>query len=266
MTDLGNVRSANEDCFLVDPGLGLLVVADGMSGHGGGAVASALAAKSIHAYLSSGGRSGAAAPAVSDETILGDDVGGPPPASIATAGHTGSPVDRVREALAYANNQVYAVNRAHGMPERKGIGTTLAGLYWPAPSDSRAIVFHVGDCRVNRLRDSVFRHLSQDHSAFQRWIDDGAKGAPPAHNVVLRAVGPSASVEADVVTCVLLPGDVFLLCSDGLTGMVPDRELRAAMLQTAAGASVEDIALRLIALAKANGGKDNVTVALGIVR
>ncbi|MFN3077069.1 MAG: PP2C family protein-serine/threonine phosphatase [Alphaproteobacteria bacterium] len=265
LTDPGNVRTTNEDSFLVDPSLGLVLVADGMSGHGGGAMASALAVKSCHDYLS--GNADVVAPA-SDETVLSDDTLSLslPSSSHSPLASQGSPIARVRGAVEHANSQIHAVNQAHGLPDRKGIGTTMAGLYWPSLADSRCVVFHVGDCRVYRLRDGVLHHLTRDHSAIQRWLDGGLVGPAPARNMVLRAVGPSPSVLSDVTTYVLLAGDVILLCSDGITAMVSDRDIGAALAQVAAGERIPDAVLRLADRAKSNGGKDNLTVALGVMR
>ncbi|MEO5373027.1 MAG: protein phosphatase 2C domain-containing protein [Alphaproteobacteria bacterium] len=265
LTDPGNVRTANEDAFLVDPTLGLIVVADGMSGHGGGAVASAMTIRSVHGYLS-GKQTGITPPAVvSDETMLGDEGDTARTLPTASIGQSGSAIERATGALAFANERVYSINRSYGLPERKGIGSTVAGLFWPSPTNGRAIIFHVGDCRIYRLRNGVMRRLTHDHSASQRWIDEGMQGAPPARNILQRAIGPTASVEADVTTAVLLPGDVLLLCSDGLTTMVPDRDIRTSMDHVAAGTSVESEAVRLVDLAKTNGGRDNITVALATV-
>ncbi|CAK0761408.1 PPM family protein phosphatase [Gammaproteobacteria bacterium] len=265
VTDRGSVRTSNEDGFLVDPHLGLVVVADGMSGQSGGSgvEASALTIKSIYSYLS-GGKLETTLPSVSDETILstGGNIDSYP---MAKGNHQILPLEQMREAIAYANSQIYSVNHACGRPDRKGIGATLGGIYWPSPAEGRAIIFHVGDCRVYRLRDAVLHRLTQDHSACQKWIDNGMQGIPPARNLILRAVGPCANVEADISTHMLLPGDVILLCSNGLTLMVSDRDIKALLYQVAAGIGVEQGALQLVDMAKANGGKDNITVVLGMI-
>ncbi|CAK0781971.1 PPM family protein phosphatase [Gammaproteobacteria bacterium] len=268
MTDRGNVRASNEDAFLVDKNLGLVVVADGMSGRGegnmGGAEASALAIKSIYAYLSAD-TTEAMQPTASDETIFTDNDTAPYPETGRRSRGNLSALDRTKDAIAHANAQIYSVNRACGRADRKGIGTTLAGLYWPSPAEGRTIVFHVGDCRVYRLRDAVLHQLTHDHSASQKWIENGMQGAPPARNLLFRAVGPSASVEAEVSTHVLLPGDVILLCSNGLTTMVSNRDIKTLLHQVVMGLGVEKGTLQLVDMAKANGGKDNITVVLGML-
>ncbi|CAK0744812.1 PPM family protein phosphatase [Gammaproteobacteria bacterium] len=272
MTDRGNVRASNEDGFLVDPYIGLIIVADGMAGQGNregsGIEATDLAIKSIYNYLSQDKTAPPppSPPLTSDETILCGNDAHKSHGIMERDRRTISPLERTKEAVAYANTQIYLLNRACGRPDRMGIGATLVGLYWPSSAEGRAIVFHVGKNRIYRLRDNVLHHLTHDHSAAQKWVDNGMRGLAPANNSLLRAVGPTANVNADISTYMLLPGDVILLCTDGLNTMVTDRDIKIVLHQVATRMiTVEQGTMEMIEMAKRNGGKDNITVALGIL-
>jgi protein phosphatase len=205
----------------------LFVVADGMGGHRGGEVAAAIA---IEVFRKHG--------ALYGETDV-------------TAG--------LRSLVAEANGLIF--EEAKAKLEYKGMGTTvIAALV----HDDAVTLAHVGDSRAYRIRDGGLERLTSDHSYVNELLEMGALTAEQAENhphasVITRAVGPREEVEADVETHRVLDRDVFLLCSDGLTKMVPEPEIAAIV---AAAARLDDASERLIAAANEKGGEDNITVCL----
>lgn len=226
LSDVGRLRAENEDHFgeFTRPGeIRLLVVADGMGGHQGGATASRLAVEAV-------GR------AFSD----GDD----------------QPEPLLRAALETANACVHA--RAADAPALYGMGTTCVALLL-AP-DGRGCVAHVGDSRAYRLRGGRLDALTSDHSVVAELVRRGVLSPSealihPRRNELLRSIGVEPSVAVDTATLSVEPGDRFLLCSDGLCGVVPEDEIAENLAGPVAGA-----ARKLVDLANACGGPDNVTV------
>lgn len=229
VSDRGVVREQNEDSVLErssgDGRWRLLVVCDGMGGHHGGKIASSLAATTIDAKF---------------------------------FGNIGivSPLDALRVSIEEANRAIWEV--AHEKPELLGMGTTVAAL---VTDGMTAHIAHVGDSRVYRIRKSEIRRMTKDHSNVQRMVDAGmltpdAAAAHPDSNVLYRCLGQNLSVEVEIKTCTLEKGDRFLLCSDGLHGLVEEKII-AAM---AAMYSAKEAAGKLVELAKSRGGTDNVSV------
>ena len=227
-TDVGAQRTHNEDAILLDPPYGLYVICDGMGGHASGAVAS--------------------------QTAI---------AAISEVAHTGLPPTPPGEeplvnAILYANAQVYA--RGQSDPECRGMGTTVVAV---RQQDSSLHLCHVGDSRCYMLRGEVLAQVTRDHSLINLYADnpDLAGKLGPAHsNIIVRAVGLHEYVEVDHQVIGMAPGDVFLLCCDGLTDMVPDEQIRQIVL-----ADVGDLPLagtKLVAAANAAGGADNISVIL----
>ena len=134
-------------------------------------------------------------------------------------------------------------------------GTTIVGLWAPRGTHSPATVFHVGDSRMYLLRKGELRALTRDHSAYQQWLDSGRHGSPPPKSYILQALGLS-DVAPDIVSMQASPGDRFLLCTDGLSNMVADAELKDAL---AANLSPDAACERLVSLGLARGGNDNLT-------
>lgn len=227
-SDVGRRRRTNEDRCGEDLPLGLFLVADGMGGHSAGQVASAIA---IAAML---------------DAVRSSEV-------------AGSLTERLRAAVAHANSRIFeaAVARA----ELSGMGTTLVALLLRA---GRAAVAHVGDSRVYRVRAGRIRQLTDDHSLvgeLQRRGEISADAARehPHRHVLTRALGVKAEAEPDLGELTVEPGDVFVLCSDGLTHHVRDEEIaKAVSAGEDAGAACE----RLVALANARGGDDNISVLI----
>lgn len=250
LTDKGAVRKRNEDSVLAAVDVGLFAVADGMGGHGMGDVASGLCLEALERELA---RVDEAASAFETESPDGEATlcEGPEPMVIA-----------IREAVESANARIFAMNKARGAANGRGMGATLAG-FKVFDGQSRSVVFHVGDSRVYRLRGGNLVRLTRDHSVFEEWKREGGKGEAPFKNFILRAVGPSPSANAELSVQAVLPGDVWLACSDGLTSAVQDHEIEAA-LKSVRPDNLEETARALVDLAKENGGKDNIGVVLAI--
>jgi serine/threonine protein phosphatase PrpC len=250
-TDIGPVRRDNEDNFLLDETLGLAMVADGMGGHAAGEVASAGALVAVRDYLAR--HAGALRIPSGDTTLRADpDATWPDPASGA--------VRLLHAAAAHANASLYQQNRARGRADGDGMGTTLTGFWYP-PGSMQLVMFHVGDSRLYRLRGAILEQLSRDQTLYQQALESGMFDTLPARNVLLQAVGPSPSVAAEVRAHLVLPGDLLMLCSDGLHGSVPHAEIENAMRAAIAG-TLDAACARLVELAYEYGGRDNITVVL----
>ena len=231
-TDVGRIRAGNEDSLYADAtqSRGLFIVADGMGGHAAGEVASSMAVQIIAHELRPVARIDA------------------PDAA-----------DRMALSLRTANRAIF--ERTTRESEKQGMGTTASVLML---SDGGYLIGQVGDSRIYLLRDGRLRQLTKDHSYVQEQIDAGYLTPEqaryhPYSNVITRCVGANEQVEPDVYAGEVCPGDVFLVASDGLTGMVEDRRLLQLMSSRAAPARVVDA---LIAEANGRGGLDNITAIL----
>src|SRR3954469_23348981 len=223
------IRSGNEDSFAVeaDAQPGLFIVADGMGGHAAGEVASEMAVQIVHREL----------------TELRD---------LETNG-----VDRrVTEALKTANRAIH--ERTLIEVDKQGMGTTVSVLII---AGRRYLIGQVGDSRVYLLRDGALTQLTKDHSYVQEQVDAGfltpeQARYPPYSNVITRCVGASQDVEPDTYRGEVKVGDVFLVASDGLTGMVDDRRIHTLLMSRA---EPERKVNSLISEANGRGGLDNIT-------
>ena len=225
---VGMIRAGNEDSFYADadPTRGLFIVADGMGGHAAGEVASEMAVQIVTRELAN----------IKD---LNDGV-----------------VPHVTSALKSANQAIF--RRTLAEVDKQGMGTTASVLLL---AGDRYLIGQVGDSRVYLLRDGTLRQLTKDHSYVQEQVDAGFLTAEqaryhPYSNVITRCVGASDSVEPDVYVGEVRQGDVFLVASDGLTGMVDDRRLQQLLLSRAAPGRIVDA---LISEANGRGGLDNIT-------
>jgi serine/threonine protein phosphatase PrpC len=228
-TDCGRRRARNEDALLLLPEQGLFAVADGMGGYKGGQVASSLAIESLRRTFES--------------RELGPGVGqGAPRRAL-----------EVASAMERANDAVF--DAARSQPELREMGTTLVALRF-VPNKQRLYVGHVGDSRCYRLRDGELLQLTTDHAMREL----GLSG--PRANDLFQAIGIDSEVAVDVVVDKPLPGDVYLLCSDGLSKMLADEQIRELLL---AEDDTEAAVYGLIEQANDAGGKDNVTVLLAKV-
>lgn len=228
-TDIGMIRAGNEDSFYADANQyrGLFIVADGMGGHAAGEVASEMAVAIVTKELAS------------VQHLNGDDV-----------------APRVAAALRNANRAIFL--RTVEEVDKQGMGTTASVLLL---ANDRYLIGQVGDSRVYLLRDGVLRQLTKDHSYVQEQVDAGFLTPEqaryhPYSNVITRCVGASESVEPDTYGGPVKAGDIFLVASDGLTGMVDDRRLQQLLLARSSPGRLVD---SLIAEANGRGGLDNIT-------
>ncbi len=228
-TDVGRIRAGNEDSLYADADQerGLFIVADGMGGHAAGEVASEMAVQIV----------------ARDLTDVRD----------LTAGDAGT---RMGDALKAANRAIY--ERTIQEAEKQGMGTTASCLLM---GQGRYLIGHIGDSRVYLLRDGVFRQITKDHSYVQEQVDAGFLTPEqaryhPYSNVITRCVGANAAVEADIVTGDLQVGDLYLVASDGLTGMVEDPQLKKILESRQTPGRMVDA---MITEANRRGGLDNIT-------
>lgn len=239
-TDPGLIRPHNEDAVFSDAGLGVAILADGMGGYSAGEVASGLATTRLAEDI---------AGVINSPAVLGRGLSD---ASIVAA--------HIVNEVKAANLAIF--NAAQGCAQYTGMGTTLV-LAWFY--DNRMSVAHIGDSRLYRLRGECFEQLTRDHSLLQEQLDNGMITAEQARyaenrNLVTRALGVNPEVEVEVHDYDVRPGDIVLLCSDGLNDMVEDDDI-ALTLRTLS----DNLALaadHLVHLTNANGGRDNVSVVL----
>lgn len=233
LTDPGRMRDGNEDCIATRPDIGLAILADGMGGHLAGEVASRMAVDIVAQHF-------AAAP----DTVWAGDIA----------------ADAIADAIRAANLAIFDAARAK--PECAGMGSTIVVALF---SSDRMWVGHVGDSRLYRLRDGALTQLTQDHSVIQELVNRGLLTLDEARktiakNLVTRALGVEAGIVPDISAQPTEPGDVYLLCSDGLNEVLTDTEIAAALSEPAS--ELTATAQRLIDLANERGGPDNISVIL----
>ena len=237
LTDVGQRRDHNEDALLVDGGLGLFIVADGMGGHAGGGTASRLAVDTIR---------DAVAHAKENE-----------PERFGSAGADDTRVpDLLRQAVEEACAVIY--RRAQGEPELAGMGTTVTAALLDGPT---AFVAHVGDSRCYLLREGRIYQVSEDHSLVNEQLKAGTISLEEAKhsrfkNIITRSVGFEQQVVVDLVGLELEGGDALVVCCDGLSNLVDDPEILSIVEES----PIELAPGRLVALANDRGGDDNITV------
>ncbi|OPA89761.1 serine/threonine protein phosphatase [Pseudomonas fluorescens] len=245
VSDVGSVRQSNEDNFLVEPDLGLLAVADGMGGHEAGALASAQALISLRQALKAHSVNPVDPDADPDATWSDPDM---------------QAASQLHNALDQVNQCVFQQNVARHMSEGSGMGTTLTGV-WRPQADGPLLVFHVGDSRLYRYREGELSLLTRDQTWYQQALEAGKVDRLPARNLLLQAIGPGPRVEPQVRVQPVQPGDLLMLCSDGLHGCVPHLEM-LEVLAIARRDSLDIACQRLIDLTREYAGRDNVTVLL----
>jgi protein phosphatase len=242
ITDVGRKRKGNEDSVFVNPESSLFVVADGMGGHAAGEVASRLAVDAINDFIVlTSGDDEITWPFGLDENMSYDG-------------------NRLKTAVRFANKKVLEATRERS--EYEGMATTVAAVLIDGDTANLA---HVGDSRVYLLREGVLTQLTSDHSWINEQIQSGVISADqarshPLRNVVTRALGGKPDLQVDMQTHRMRPGDVLLLCSDGLTTMLPDDEI--ARVMGVHGGDIHAAAAALVDGANDRGGEDNITVLL----
>ncbi len=240
-TDPGMVRGHNEDAVFANPNLGLAILADGMGGYNAGEVASGMATM----YLS---------------TELENDFAARAPHVLDISSGELHARHCLMDRIAMANSAIF--HAAESQPQYAGMGTTLVTALF---CDNTVTVAHIGDSRLYRLRGDEFSAITRDHSLLQEQIESGMITAEEARfsqnkNLVTRALGVDPVVEPEIHDYPVLPGDIYLLCSDGLNDMVEDEEI--GMTLQMLSANLELAATQLIQMANDNGGRDNVSVIL----
>jgi len=241
ITDVGRKRSHNEDTIGSDKSIGVAVLADGMGGYKAGEVASAMAVNMILEELR--------------ESLKRTEKG-------QTDEETGFSRETllVKQAIEKANETIYQT--AQSQPQCHGMGTTLVTV---AFYDNRLTIAHIGDSRLYRLRGDVLEQVTSDHSLLQELIDKGFYTPEEAKkslnkNLVTRAMGIELNVAPDLQEEVAVAGDIYLMCSDGLSDLVDDEEIESTL--KAYRDDLEAAAQRLVQMANDKGGKDNISVIL----
>ncbi len=242
ITDAGCTRVKNEDCITWDARLGLAILADGMGGASAGDVAGQITADTVLKEIREGIEQQPYDLGVVDE---------------------GEQYNRASlllcNSLQKANSVVHRI--AHDQPECNGMGTTaLAVLFY----DNKISVAHVGDSRLYLLRNGQLTQLTEDHTVLQEVLNSGLLSSDQAKqtvnkNIVTRAVGVTANLNVDILEQATQPGDLYLMCSDGLSDLVSNTEIEKQMVICK---EKNDLAQNLVDLAIKNGGSDNISVIL----
>ena len=242
VSDVGRKRKGNEDSLFVNPEQHLFVVADGMGGHAAGEIASKVAVDAINEFVClTGGDEEITWPFGLDENISYDG-------------------NRLKTAIRFANKKVLEATREKS--EYEGMATTVAAVL---VDDAAANLGHVGDSRVYLFRQGAISQLTSDHSWVNEQLLSGVISADqarshPLRNVVTRALGGKADLQVEMQVHKIEPGDILLICSDGLTTMLADDEMAKVVQQ--AGDDLPKAAKALVAAANGRGGEDNITVLL----
>ena len=239
LTDVGRKRQHNEDAFLADDAAGVFVVADGMGGHAAGEVASAKAVEVVRDIF------------VKNAEVMRRLAKDP------SSGNKLAAQGLMEQAVQRACAEIYKM--ASNDTAKRGMGTTFVGL---ATAGDRAVIGHVGDSRIYLLRGGQAHRLTEDHTLVNAQIKAGQITKEQAatsqyRNVITRAVGIQESVQVDTLLVDLVPGDIYMLCSDGLHGYLGDEEVAPLM----SGEPAEQ-PKKYIDLANSRGGKDNITAVV----
>jgi protein phosphatase len=243
LSDVGLQREHNEDSFCILSEHRLFVVADGMGGHRAGDVASRMATMEISAFFDASGIDGNEWPTEDDSRLTPDQ-------------------NRLVSAVKLANQRIFQASIRNRSVQ--GMGTTVVGALF-VREDRKVHIAHVGDSRAYRVRAGGITQLTRDHSLLNDYLlvmpnlTDAQKERLPT-NVITRALGMQDAVAVDLYFEDVEPGDVYVLCSDGLNGMVSDE--RILDIVHSAGSDVETSAKTLISQANQNGGEDNITVVV----
>lgn len=229
-TDIGLRRSNNEDAFVISPELGFCLAADGMGGAAAGELASSIFA----------------------ETTLEVFAANTDPSEKET-------LYRVQKAFSFSNEKI--LQHVDQNPDHKGMGCTAELL---AFYGGGFVLGHVGDSRTYRFRKGQLRQLTEDHTLVQQQIEEGLVSSEnmrnhPLRNVILRALGLNRELALDLLRGKTLPGDLFLLCSDGLTDMIQDDQIQEVL---SSDIDIHCKVDQLVESAKVAGGDDNITVVL----
>jgi PPM family protein phosphatase len=243
LSDIGQMRDRNEDAVASDLTTGLIMVADGMGGYKAGEIASEIAILVVTSELA--------------ELMHGQQQSNKNERVFSVS-------SMLKKAVAKANDLIYTTSQHHSVCS--GMGTTfVSGVF----TDNKIVVGHIGDSRLYRLREDVLDQLTEDHSLLQEQMNAGlitkeqARVSNDGH-LVTRALGTDAEVELEVNEYETKIGDLYLLCSDGLTDLVADEEIKHTMLD--ANGNISLAAKNLVRLANKYGGADNISVVIALVK
>ncbi len=245
-SDVGMKRDNNEDNLMVLPEENCFAVFDGMGGHAAGEVASAIAANEVKEFFTLTGRDEEATwPFKGDRQKSYDE-------------------NRCITSIKLANARIIEASEQDGA--KKNMGTTAVMMHFVERNGSgpKCLVAHVGDSRGYHFRGGVLKRITIDHSLVEEYLrmgkitEEEAKNFPQK-NIILRALGQQKQVEVEVSSFVPEAGDIYMVCSDGLSGMITDEAMQAIMQRSP---NIDAAAKKLIDTANANGGVDNVTVIL----
>ncbi len=243
LTDVGQVRRVNEDAFVIDRGLQLFAIADGMGGHGSGDVASKLAVETLRNCIASEPvREALANRQISNEQAL----------------------SLVYQCIVGVNQHIYQINLENAHPDGTGMGTTLVGICLiggggdgSTTDEQRAVSFNIGDSRLYEYRNEQLTQLTTDHTMYRDWEEAGRIGPAPPRNIIMRAIGLLADVDIDMEVLSISHEATYLLCSDGLTGMVDDAAISRILVESKDAATLSNT---LVQRANEAGGTDNISV------
>jgi serine/threonine protein phosphatase PrpC len=240
-TDTGRVRDHNEDAIASNEDMAMFVLADGMGGYNAGEVASGIAVKTVYELTTE---------ACAREKPY--------------ERHTDTGLMRqtivLRDAISRANKIIHQTAQSHDGCQ--GMGTTIvAGIF----CDNRLSIAHVGDSRLYRLRNSKLERITRDHSLLQELVDRGFYSHEEAKqstnkNYITRALGAEITVDVEIQEVQVEMGDIYLVCSDGLSDMVDDEEIHLTL--STFSASLSSVAEQLVKISNQHGGKDNISVML----
>ncbi len=241
LTDVGRQRQHNEDMYLVETGARLFLVADGMGGHAAGEIAAQIAVEAVSEFILQTAEEDGTWPHGYDESL-------------------NRATNRLVAALKMANARVLEAMRKDA--RLRGMGTTVVASLFDGETAS---VAHVGDSRAYLIRDTRMSRITHDHSwVFEQvqagMLTEAEAEKHPLRNVITRALGGAMSVVPDASEIVCQSGDIFLLCSDGLTGMVSEDDILRILMESTG--QLELACKALVDAANANGGVDNVTCIL----
>ena len=224
VSHLGHVRRHNQDSYFIAAAKGLALVADGVGGQGDGAWASRRAVELFAPALAS-------VSAATQEAAIG-------------------------QVLATVHSQMFSETRADG---DKPSGTTIAGIWAPTGSKGAATIFNVGDSPVFHISQGRIAKVSRDHSLYQLWLDGGRVGREPAKRMIVQALGISDQLTPFIAPLALLPGDAVLICTDGLSGIMPPSRMAQLVSESQ---SSQRACQALLDEALAGPAPDNVTVSV----
>ena len=238
VSDVGLLRKENQDSIFLDKKGYFALLADGMGGHERGADASRTIIDVLQEFFQ---------PDRIERELMDITAVEGIPVEISAL------FSLIDKGIRKSNDVVYKKNRAEGV--EKYMGSTLVGAVFT--SDHCVAWFHVGDSRLYRWRNATLTQLTEDHSAYTAWVNRGCNGEEPGRNLVTRAIGPRAGVLPEINWERGRTGDIYLLCSDGLSDMIVDDEISQIMRNSD---SVDDMTINLLNAALDAGGNDNISI------